>query len=98
MATTKANNLYRVVGFVDKSCSYCRGMDPEWLPYNFEIYVESTTKERAIYIFLKHYPDFIFTDIVCYHIGICIVCKDVEYLSKSEVLSVVQPFINPSLF
>lgn len=97
MVKTQASNLFRIVGFVDKECSFCRGMDSEFLPYNFDVHVQASSKEKAIYTFLKHYPDLTFTDIVCYQLDFCIYSKDVDKFSKSEILSVVKPFINPQL-
>lgn len=97
MVKTVASNLFRIVGFVDKDCSFCRGIDAEFLPHNFEVHVQASSKEKAIYTFLKHYPDLTFTDIICYQLGFCIFSKDAEKMSKSEILSIVKPFINPQL-
>lgn len=97
MMKTQASNLFRIVGFVDKQCSFCRGMDSEFLPHSFEVHVQASSKEKAIYTFIKHYPDLMFSDIVCYQLGFCIFSKDVDKMSKSEILSVVKPFINPQI-
>lgn len=94
---TSCCNLYKILGYVDESCTVFRGVDPEFLPHSFTIHVEAKTKERAIYAFLKHYPDLTFKDIRCVHIGSLIVCKEVDYLTKSEILPVVKPFLDPVL-
>ena len=94
---THASNLFRIVGFVDKDCSFCRGMDLEFLPHSFDVHIMASSKEKAVYTFLKHYPDLTFTHINCYQLGFCIYSNDVEKMSKSEILSVVKPFINPQI-
>lgn len=95
---SSCENLFKVVGFVDKSCSSVRGLDPEFAPHSFDVYVQARTKAKAVYVFLNHYPELKFSHIVCLSMGSLIVNKSVEYLSTSEIVSVVDPYLNPSLF
>lgn len=95
---SQCENLFKVVGYVDKSCPSVRGLDPEFAPYSFDIYVQARTKNKAVYVFLKHYPELTFSRIICLSIGSVVVNKNVEYLSKTEIDSVVDPYVNPQLF
>lgn len=95
---SQCENLYKIVGFVDDSCPSVRGLDPEFMPCSFDVYVQARSKNKAIYVFMKHYPELIFSRIVCLYIGNVLVNKNVNYLSKSEIDSVVDPFVQPSLF
>lgn len=95
---SQCENLYKVVGYVDDSCSSARGFDPEFTPHTFDIYVQARTKNKAVYVFLNHYPELVFSRVVCLHMGNVIVNKNVDYLSKSEIASIVDHFVKPSLF
>lgn len=92
------DQLYKIIGIVDPSCESFRGIDSEFLPYSFSIHISARTKNKAILTFLRHYPDLTFSRIVCSHVGSVVTNKSIDYLPKSEIDHIVDPYVNPSIF
>ena len=92
------DQLYKIIGTVDPSCESFRGLDPEFLPYSLDLHIAARTKNKAILTFLRHYPDLTFSRILCLHVGTVVTNKSIDYLPKSDIDQIVDPYVNPSIF